>query len=264
LGKLDKSEEVIGQIPHRTENATILAQCHVHRAYCLRGRAKFEEALCLLAEVPERFPRAKELAAFSQLEMSVIHWMLGRSSEGWSAIRRAQKLCPNTGFQRDGRKSFHLYVPHFLEGNFEQATAILLEDSRVSDEAWAEHAQQAIKAGIMLELAGKIEKARDLWQQAARRFPVSRCCYLGSLALDLLSHGTGARAEEMPFPVLWRSEMHYLCGLLYEARGDVQRSRGLLALAWREDQTLRWPAYLARQKLTRGGQAPEKLRADGA
>ena len=47
--------------------------------------------------------------------------------------------------------------------------------------------------------------------------------------------------------------LFYLAGLLYEHRGNSAVARGLFEASAREDPTLHWPAYLAKQRLLKKG-----------
>jgi hypothetical protein len=106
-----------------------------------------------------------------------------------------------------------------------------------------------MKAGILLSLSGEEEKAREVWSEVERRFPETRCCYFASLARRL-GRGQRDNMEDIRCHAWDRSEMCYLVALLCEKQGNTARSRELMEMCLAADPTLRWPAYLARAKLT--------------
>jgi len=55
--------------------------------------------------------------------------------------------------------------------------------------------------------------------------------------------------EAMDYPPMIRSELFFLVARLYEIWGQGKRSKELLTMSVATDKTLRWPAWLARQKL---------------
>ena len=113
----------------------------------------------------------------------------------------------------------------------------------------ATSADRAVKAGILFELAGERKRAEEAWKGVEKRFPPERCGFYALLAKDLRSDRPD-NLEDMVFHAQIRSEMFYLCALLFEKRENEKRSHELLELCVKEDPTLRWPAFLARQKLT--------------
>ncbi|MBN1671031.1 MAG: hypothetical protein JXR37_08370 [Kiritimatiellae bacterium] len=141
-----------------------------------------------------------------------------------------------------------------------QAAIILctLDRKHESEQALRLAAANAVKVGILLELAGDARGARDAWAQAIRRFPCSRCCHYASLARSIMG-AEADKLEEMPYHPLTRSEFFYLGALLYEARADPKRSRQLFRLCVKEDPTLNWPAYLAKKRL-QGSRQPSSRR----
>jgi hypothetical protein len=141
-------------------------------------------------------------------------------------------------------------VSHVVEGRLGELADLLLEASRRDDGNQSARGQEAVTAGILLELSGKRREAVKVWKEAIRKFPPDRCCFWAGLA-EALAAKESDGIESMPLFWRARSEMSYLAGLLYEHRGDTRRARRLFDLSLKEDPTLRWPAFMARQSLSR-------------
>jgi len=105
-------------------------------------------------------------------------------------------------------------------------------------------------SGIMLELSGKREEAIKLWKETRQRFPAEQCNFYGDLCDALAGESTDCIAS-MPYSAPNRSELFCLAGVLYEKRRNFKRAKELFKMSVKEDPTLRWPAYFAKNMLAK-------------
>jgi hypothetical protein len=91
-------------------------------------------------------------------------------------------------------------------------------------------------------------EARKIWAEAIRRFPSEKINFYAEAAEVLLENRTGI-IEKMPYRARHCSEMFYLAGSLFEARGNADEAHNLFTRALKNDPTLKWPAYFAERKL---------------
>jgi hypothetical protein len=219
----------------------VLSRCDVYWAFNLRAANRMAEAVDMLLATPGRYAFHGFAQGYPELQASLI-----LCSQG--CIERAKEIMERTGAALPGDNCCQ-YVPLFVEGDFSKASGTLMRGDNTGSAGQASWAECRIKAGIAMELSGNAGKARRMWRETAGDFPPSQCSYFGSLAQQLADGSDNV--EEMPYSAHRRSEMFYFAAMLHEKRGNAARSKQLLQLCVKEDPTLRWPACLARQKLSR-------------
>lgn len=249
-GNIKEGMENIEAIRAKTKDDFNLAYCCYNQGILLRGTEHFGEAIRSFQEAGLRYPKARTWGAFSEMQIALIVCMLGKTAKAKEIMNQMINKFSDESYIKKGKTGYFTYVPWLLEGEYIKASALLLADSKIEDDGIAGCAAQAIKAGILLELAEKQKEAGSLWMETMKRFPAHRCCYYASLAQGLFSGETGC-LEKMPYHTRTRSEMFYLVGLLYEKRGNLKQAQKLFEMSWKEDPTLRWPAYLSKRKLER-------------
>lgn len=249
-GKFDEALICYDQFRKRTTNRFTRIRCEVPTAFILRGKEKIEESVELLISIWTHREQVPRLAAYAKLEVALLHCARREVDVARTIISQAQELGQGLSWLQVGQRSRYLYVPELVSGNFEKAAEILLEDARFGDTDIFVHAGQAAKAAAILDIAGKSTEARKVWIEITRRFPASQCGYYASLA-HAMTEGNETAFPNMLGGAYERSELFYLAAAMYEKRGDVNRSTDLLRASLNEDPTLRWPAYLAKQKLNK-------------
>jgi hypothetical protein len=183
----------------------------------------------------------------ADLESVLFLLCLDRPEEARCKFAEAEKAQPESELLRKGNRSLYEWPICFALGNSAAAAELFLSDSGAHLDDPFHGAEQAVKAGILLELAGKPDRARELWLETSRRYPESRCSFLGRLAQGLLQEDFGV--EQMPYGTHTRGEIFFLVGSLYEARGRGARARQLFQLCATEDLSRRWPVWAAEKKL---------------
>jgi tetratricopeptide (TPR) repeat protein len=247
-GKFEASAEVLAAVRRRSKNPSWLALADVQESFHLRARENFNEALEVLDRVSSRYPDTHDMRAYAEIQKAFILCQLGLPGPARKALSGAEALAPWYIYFHPGQRSLQFYVPEFAEGKFAAAAEILLNDSRAHEAGISDAADRAAKAGILFELAGDCGRAKEVWSDTARRFPSARCCFFGGLAQSFLS-GEADSLEDMPHHGQARSEMFYLAGRLYDCRGKTARAQELYELSWKQDPTLKWPAYLSKKRL---------------
>lgn len=248
LGQANEARRALAEIRGITRNFSDLARTDVYGALCFRVEARYAVAHEILSGITRKYPGAGVIRKFAELVLSTLLVSMGRIDEAKEALERAAQLFPEWSYPQKGARGEYGYPPWCAEGNYGKAAELLLEDSRHDDSAPALRAGQALRAGILFELACDKNGARGIWEEVIRKYPSPRCAYYADLAQFFLGKGMDC-LEAMPFPVRARSEMFYLAGLLMESRGDQDRSRSLLRHSADEDLMNHWPAVLARKKL---------------
>ncbi len=246
-GKMNESEDCQNRIVQATKNADALADVDIQRSFRLRGSGQADESLALLDSVSAR-RGIPDRAALAKLEASLILCGLGRVEEARAAIHAAQEINPSILEAYSGSASRYLYVPEFVSGNFEKAAELLLVDSRFADSAIFTHGQQAMAAALVTEISGDVKKARRIWAEMLRRFPLQRCAHL-SPAVEEWLKGNSMAFAQLPLGNQRLSEMLYLAARACEKKGDTAHGKALLERCAQLDFSLRWPAYCAKQKL---------------
>lgn len=248
-GKLDEAESCFSRISTSTKNPGILADCEVNRAFLLRARNRVDEALALLDNVASRHG-IPDRSAWAKLETSLVLSAIGKPEQARKAIAEARTLCPSISYLQPGGASHYTYVPELVSGNLAAAAEILLSDSRAQGGSAFRHAQQAMAAGFIMEMAGDKGKARRVRAEALRRFPLQQCSHFAP-AVELLLKGEMPELNRLPLGSEGLSEMLYLAALASKAKGDHARCKAHLERCVQLDGSLRWPAHLAKQLLSR-------------
>ncbi len=246
-GKTSECMQTLELARSRTQNQTMLAHCDIHFAGVLRSQERMPESIALLEDVPRKYPNVGRLAQYAELMASLTWCALENCDEALRILERIKQKSPDHPNLAAGSGSKFLFVPHLVKGDFLQAAEIIHRDAQHNDDRAALHALQAIRAGIVFELAGNVKAARKIWSNVTRRYPSSAVPFLGMLAHNLLG-GSVDQLESMPYPMFNRSEIFYLVALLEEKRGE-KSAADLLEMSWKEDRSLIWPAYLAKQRL---------------
>lgn len=247
-GRPDGSLATILRIRSKAESTDAMARCHFMEALAVHEQGNLKRARQMLLDLGRIFPQAPIWAAFAMLNASWLWCIEQESKDARAAIAEAERLFPGLNYLKRGVRSRYTYVPDLVDNMYEEAAIALLEDGRCDYGQIVMHAEQFCMAGIVLELAGKSDKAREIWTNAALRYPPAHCCFFGELARNFRD-GTDDGLETMPYGPQKRSEMFYLAGLLYESRGNSSRASKLFTLSATEDKSRRWPSWLASGKL---------------
>lgn len=248
-GKHLDSEETIQEIRTETQNHFLLARCDVFHAQNLCAHEKFHEAIAFLMETPTRYSSATDIAAFAMLRASQIYCQLGQVDAANRVISETQERFAENYLLRGYYGGYFRYPPFFAAGKHWEAAEILLESSKTAG-AFHSNANQMILAGILFELANDETRAKNIWEEAGRRFPATRCCFYGPLADDL-AQGRKINLEVMPYSALHRAEMFYLAGLLFRKRGHDAIAQEYFCLAVADDPTLNWFTWMAKKEMDR-------------
>lgn len=262
LGRPLEARTIITDIRGRAFDAVTRARCDVYEAFCLRTEGKHTEAVRMLGNVSENHPRMKGMVAFAKLSASLI--LVGQQDPD-GALRLVGEV--DRSNERDwlvgrGFRSRYDYPPHLVKKNYDKAVEALLDDSMKDDSKAAIHAEQALKAALILSLAGKMPECRKVLLETARRYPESRVHCFESLAHGLekalkdTNHGGWAAKllpvlNDLPYPAQVRSEIFYLAGTLFMKLGSKAEGLLLLLRSMEEDCTNQWPAVLARKEISR-------------
>lgn len=247
-GKFLESEEVLAKTKKISTDQSMLAGCVIYRAFNLRAQEKFIEALDTLQTVRELYSGAESWCSTSLIHSALISCMLQKPDKAEELLKTAERAYKNQSDFSLAARGNIWYVPAFFKCEYRKAADLLLASSKDENGQIARQANQALKAGILFELAFNNIKAEEVWGDLIKRFPPHYCNYYSEPARAFM-HGEKDNLEEMPYEALRRSEMFYLAGLLYEKRGNKKRAKELFAMSLKEDPTLRWPAYLARIRL---------------
>lgn len=244
MGRFDASEGRLKEIESSEPTPFNLLRCQIQRGRNLCAKGHDEEGLALLTKHAQ-LGEITEMATFAQMLAALVYCARKDPQNARKAIEHARYENPNSFYLQKGTVSRFLYPILVLGGDREQAAEMLKDDSYVGDAPFALRAEQAIKAGILLELAGKKQEAKALWVHTSQRFTEVRCPFFGALS-SRLATGAADQTEQMPFPVANRIEMFYLVGLLNRARGNEKRAQQLFALAIEEDHMRLWPSRWAK------------------
>lgn len=241
-GRFGESEEVLRQAREKHRQEGDLARFNLLSAANLRGQGKYQEAMDLLDKISANENKdTLGLRAFALVQRAFMLTGLNRIQEACRAIASADAIIPGYGSAEAS------YVVELVRGNYDEAAEQQLTQSH-QEGAPAKLAPFAVKSGILFEMGGNPKKAREIWQETIRRFPVSYCRYYAALSESLLTGSQGV-LEKMPFSLFSWTEMLYFGGLLFESRGEMEYARSLFELIVKEDPTRRWPAVLAAKKL---------------
>jgi hypothetical protein len=236
-GKWSEANADIERVKNSTGNPEILVRCDITLISVLRGQQRLGDLHALVEGMHFRYGPLQSPLAFAEVQRLEATCAAGE----WNRAKVLLEKCI--------KKRIRIpYAAWFLQGEGLRATESLLAQSQNEKLEMADRAEQIIKAGIIMEIAGKASRGKEMWDRVIREFPGTRCHYYDSLARSLGSDNCG-NVEEMPHSAFRRSELFYLTALLAEHRGRAERSRELLEMGVREDPTLRWPAYMAKQKL---------------
>ncbi|MBN1675363.1 MAG: helix-turn-helix transcriptional regulator [Kiritimatiellae bacterium] len=247
-GRNEESDTILEQVKSATDDPVLHAQCEVRHAWNLRARRQFEEALDRFKAAAIKYSALYDAGAWAATHAAFILCEAGDTKPARRIHKQILRTHPNTRTTRPGNRSGFLYVPHLIDGEYEQAAALLEEDARHDDEPPALRAAQGIMAGILYAVASREDRAKELWMEVRRRFPPSRCHFYADVA-EALQAGKSRALEELPYQPGHRAELFYLAALLHEARQEPGRARRWLNLCVAEDPTLHWPARLAAKRL---------------
>lgn len=254
LGKLEESRNCYREHVENQRDPGKLADGDIYGAFALRGEGKLREALGILDDVARR-PGIPHRAAWAALESLLILCALGEGEKARISLDEARKIYPWLSYFQPGYVSLYAYVPEFVAGNFPRASELLLADSRKQNNLIFMHGLQAMIAGFLMEIANDRKGARRIWAEVLRRFPAQRTPLFAPLAEELLK-GKILDLGVLPLGNQWVSELNYLAALACESKGDHARCRILLEQCVQLDGSLRWPAFLSKQKLNREGNCP--------
>lgn len=248
LGRPEEARTTLNEIRGLTRDLVHLARSDIYEAVVLRTEGELSMAADLLLSVPKKYPKAKNAAALAYGTACCILVALRRTAEAVTILEDLDKTEEGREFLQRWIRSEYTYPPRLADGEYKEAAAILLADSREQDGRMALHAEQMVKAGIITELGGDPAAAQDIWREVQRAYPASYCNFFADLAGCFLGEKPDC-LEQMPYPHYIRSEMFYLAGLLFEKRGDPGQSQRLLKMSAAEDLTNWWPAVLARKRI---------------
>lgn len=248
LGDFDGAMQSLEQIRKAGMDIATEARIMTYQVFVLRAQGKFAEALAKVAAVSEKYPMVLNWRVFSLLTASHIHCGLNQPAAAREKVSEAIELDPKEWALLPGRKSRFFYPPLLLEGTPALAAELLVEDARTPMIEPALQAEHMIKAGMLYELAGQAERANDVWTEAAKRYPVTRCHYWALIA-DGLQRQNEIVLDGLPYPVRTRTELFYLAGLLCEKRGDAARAKEWFGKSARENAAGEWPGVLAASRL---------------
>jgi tetratricopeptide (TPR) repeat protein len=238
------ARRTIARFPKPADRREAPALRDFHEAMCLRTERRFSEAIALFLAIRTRhaglftWPHIPDICAAQLL------CCLGEFKEAHRIVERARSDYPEQPFLRGDAFHDFAFVAHLVEQRYEELSEILLADARRYDDQLSARGQEAVTAGILLELAGKRAEANKVWAETARRFPPDRCYFWGPLARALAT-GRPDDLETMRLSFQVRSQMFFLAGLLFAHRGQATRSQRLFAASVEEDPSLHWPAHLA-------------------
>lgn len=248
LGRADESDTILEQIKSRTDDPVLHAQCDVRQTWNLRVRKQFDEALARLAAAGRQYAHLYDAEAWAGVHAASILCGAGQTAEARRIHRQVLRKHPNTRTTRPGNRGSFLYVPYLVDGDYEEAAALLEADARHSDEPATLRARLGIMAGLVWALAGDQPRAKELWAEVRRRFPPASCNFYAEVAEELQA-GRSRNLERLPYPGGQRAELFYLAALLHEARGQPRRARRLPRMCVAEDPTWDWPARLAARRI---------------
>lgn len=254
LRQHEEARKAIDDIRRIAKNPETRIRISIYEASRLHAAGDHQQAINQLLNLPVQFPNAPHMCAYASLIASWILAGLDVPDESGSAFARAEEIAPEHVYLRKGKRSEYQYPHVFLKGDFENAAEILLIDSQVEDGQLAVHAEQALKAGILYELAGDIPKATETWDGLVRRFPLDRCNYYGRIA-EILSGKAPLLLRtffDMPFRLYVRMEVFLLTGLLLLKRNDPGNGLTLLRQCAEEDSVNFWAGMIAKKRLNGG------------
>ncbi len=242
-GRFDESEKFLASIEERAAHAHDLARCSIYRAFNLRGAMRLQEAMDLLGQVVDRFPGARNFWPFVRLHLSLLQSLTG---DGKSAkrtladvrIAMPYPLSPLDLYLPDFLEQKYLDIAHALRGSFPQEGGLALEY----------RAHYLFVTALCFALGGKSDPFREILEHLTRRFPEKSCCFYRFASEGLLRNDE-IDLEVFPYPNQRRSEIFFLLGTIHDLKGNSERAHHWWRLSLKEDPTLRWPAFLARQKL---------------
>ncbi len=257
LGKTGDSRKIVEEIKNKAHDSITRARCDIYTAFCLRAEGKPEEALSCLCAAPANHPQSGNMPVFAKLSASSILVSLSKGDDALSLIAEAGET---NEFLSIGYRSRYLYPPFLIKEEYAKAAETLLIDSNVNDSYLARHAEQAIKAALIIGMTGDVKECGRILKKTARRYPDTRVRYFSALA-HALEQGIRNTAspgwadaissclEKLPYPAYVRSELFYLAGLLLIKQGETIAGKTLLRRCAEEDRTNQWPAVLAQKEI---------------
>ncbi len=249
LRKFDESESILLETKAMTRNPFFLAYCDIYRSFNARAGGRIEEASRMLEAVDIQYPEAASMVAFARIHRAFLCISTGKITQARKILEQAEAGDPQYFYFQPGSRDALFCPLHLRAGEYGQAANMLESGARIGGHGTWQQAQKGVKAGILHEIGGNEDAAKSTWDWIAHRYPADRYGFFGALASALLSDKED-HLEKMPYHPEHRSEMFYICALLYEMRGNRDRAQTLLQMSLEEDPTLRWPAWLAREKLT--------------
>lgn len=218
------------------------------RALCLRAEGQFEQAAELLLAAAGRKSDTAHQDLGMLLTAAELLCRLGQFARAQALVGRVLRNHREPSPSSTDAYRHFLFGSRLPRGRFAEVAKYLLEESRREGVTTVASGQAWVSAGILLEIAGNPDAARETWGAASRHMSPDRCYFWGSLAKALAS-GKPDRLETMNLFWSVRSEIFCLAGLLYEHRGNAKRADALFALSVKEDPTSRWPAHMAVSRL---------------
>lgn len=243
-GNFEKSGEYLKRFRELCGLSFELARCEILEAVNLRGQRKFDKALSILLRIQNEYRALSDQCGFAARLASQIYCALGETQSARELCHSVEKTY-GAAFANSYYPEL-LYTPALAEARYMDASEVLLTASQTGESH--ARANRMVRAGILAELSGDVEKARTIWSQAERRFPLEHCNYYALLSGNLPACKEDV-LESMPYESLDRSEMFYLAGLLFEKRGTAELAKKYYRLAVDDDPTKCWCAVLAERKL---------------
>lgn len=214
----------------------------------LRAQRQFPAAVQRFASIRASFPTMKDYSEMADAALAELLYCLRREREAGRIMAGLLQASP----KRASHPGIPLRGPtladRFASGRCDGLADLLLKNARLDSPDVFSRGQNAVVAGIALELAGKPGEAKAAWMETTRRFPAQACYFWGAFA-GALATGRPDHVETLRHYYHVRSELFFLTGLLEEHRGHSARARRLFRHAVKEDPTFLWPAHLAQRKL---------------
>lgn len=242
-GRIPEAVRMRAIVESETRDSFVLARCRLHEAVVLRAMGNFDGALEILRNMGPQSLIESGFIANTKILAAHILCCLAKGEQARVLLAEAKKVDPNRYM---GPKD---YTPLLLlEENFLEIERLLHVEYCDTPNVNSLLAEIGIKAGIMRELAGRVEEAKEMFRHVERRFPRERVYFFAPFAAALAA-GADFDADKMLDEISKRSEMFYFLGLLQEKRGKSAEAKALFEQSLSEDPLLRWPACFSKKKL---------------
>jgi len=174
-GEFDESDNTISSIQQNLRNPFGFARTDCIRAINARGREQLDKALELFRGIRVRHSTIDGYCAFSAIHEAYIQGMIGKHETAMELMLQNLKEYPKESFFLEGNRSEVFHVPLLMAGRVRDAADVLLTKPGRYEPAM-ERAEREVKAGILIELAGDKDRARNQWRETSQRYPSDQCC----------------------------------------------------------------------------------------